>query len=65
MHLTPVYAVWKWGEPAPPPENGEQTFVREQRKVYQQIHGHIFDVHQLQMSLSGEMDKMAEDLEEP
>ena len=64
MYLTPTHAVWKWGEPAPSPENSKQVILCKQQDVYQKIHGHISKVYMLEAHLSKVIDTMIEDLKE-
>ena len=66
MHLTPVRAVWKWGEPAPSPEldDSGQAFRHQQQNIYRYIHNKLSEVYSSETALSEAIDGMVETLEE-
>jgi hypothetical protein len=64
IHLTPVHAVWKWGEPAPSPVNSGQAILREQRNVYENLHYHLSEIYMSEGRVSDALDSMIVALED-
>ena len=64
VHLTPVHAVWKWGEPAPSPVKSRQAILHEQRNVYKNLHYHLSEIYMSEECVSDVLDTMIVTLED-